>query len=256
VLALSRGEARLLRASSDELEECQVPGLPPSVKDVSQFDDPQKHMTSHTSGSSPAGRGGQIFHGHGSARDTKDDATFPYLRQVDAALTRFLRREKAPLVLAAPEEVASDFRRTSSCAALMAEGVTGSSGRVSGKDLLARSRAVVERAKGREREAAAKQFVEFLGRGRAAERLDDVLKAAHEGRVTDLFLATDAEARGVYDPATGRAAVKSDSDAESDDLLDLAAALTLRHDGRVYPVLAAKIPGDVASPVAAILRDR
>lgn len=48
--------------------------------------------------------------------------------------------------------------------------------------------------------------------------------------------------------------VKTAPDGQSDDLLDLAAALTLRNDGRVYPMPSARVPGDVATPAAATLR--
>ncbi len=254
LLMLSRGQAALLRVAGDDVHPVQVPRMPPSLRDATQLDDQQQFLTSHASGSSPSGAGGQMHHGHGSARDARATATTAFLREVDAAVAAHLRQARLPVVLAAADEVASQFRRIATTP-LLKEGVAGGE-HANRSSLAGLARGVVARASEQEEREALARFGEMVGRGRVARHLEAALQAAHAGRVQELFVAEDAEAWGAFDPAAGRATVMSASDGQSDDLLDLAATLTLREGGRVYPLPASRVPGDVATPAAAVLRDK
>jgi hypothetical protein len=255
VLHLSRGSARLLKVSGAQMEEIAVKGMPTSVEDISQFEDPQRYVSSHTAGRSPAAKGGQVFHGHGSAADTKDEMTSVFLREVDATLNRHLRQGAAPVVLAAPPEVDSDYRRVTACKNLLREGVAGNWSRSSLKNAVPAARDLIRRAAQRERDAAMKRFVKLTGTPRAVSRLDEVLSAARARRISVLFVASDAQVWGTFDEASGKVYQQTAESFDTDDLLDLAASLTLREGGLVYPVQMALVPGEMASPVAAVLKD-
>jgi hypothetical protein len=259
VLALSRGSARLLRVDGGGLAEAEVPGMPPSLAATEQFDqtEGQRQVQSHTSGSSPAGRGGQTFHGHGGERDWKAEALNVYLRQASDAVSKRLRQAPGPVVLAAPDEVAAVFRRVTKLQGLLPVGVPGTTERLSGQTIMQRAADVVSEHALRMRAAASKRLTELYGRGRAAKGVETVLQAAHTRRVSDLFVASDAEAYGMFDPAAGRVTPLPQDALAADDLLDLAAALTLREGCNVYAVPFADMPEAAGEePLAAILRDR
>jgi hypothetical protein len=68
--------------------------------------------------------------------------------------------------------------------------------------------------------------------------------------VETLFVPADQERWGTFDPSTLE--VHVDGDEHSDDLYDVAAAVTLGHGGDVFVVDSGEIPG--SGEVAAVLR--
>lgn len=89
----------------------------------------------------------------------------------------------------------------------------------------------------RDREEALTAFTALRERAdaRALVAPADVLRAAHEGRVERLLVASGGEVFGRYDPVTGDASTADDL-ATGGDLLGVAAARTIVHGGTVHVV--------------------
>jgi len=83
-------------------------------------------------------------------------------------------------------------------------------------------------------------------------QMDGAPPLAHDGRVETLFMPEGASAWGRFDPGSGQITLCDETDAMADDLIDRAAARTLRQGGAVYHPSASQLPG--ATGVAAILR--
>jgi hypothetical protein len=256
VLAVSRGGARLLRVAGESASPVEVPGMPSAASDLAQFDESEKHVSSHSSSApSTRGRGPQTVHGQGGGRDARDATTTTYLRQVHAALVAHVGNERLPLVLAASDEVAAEFRRVATYPGLIAETIPAHDRPGTDSRLVANARRAMETNAATWRRSVTEGFAEQRGQGRTAEGAEEVLKAASDGRVSDLFIARDAEVWGVLDRVSGRIRQLSQTDPESDDLLDLAAAFTLRSGGQAYSVAPAQMPAGTESPVAALVRN-
>lgn len=81
-------------------------------------------------------------------------------------------------------------------------------------------------------------------------KIDEVLRAANEGRVRELFISDSAEERGRFDPTTGVVRSARRPGPADDDLLDLAAVKTLESGGSAYSVDARRFAGHPTGYVA------
>jgi hypothetical protein len=79
-----------------------------------------------------------------------------------------------------------------------------------------------------------------------------VLKAAANGRVDTLFIDTQSELWGSFDPSTQKIELHATRKDSSDDMLEFAARETLRHAGLALALDADKMPAKTS--VAALLR--
>lgn len=66
--------------------------------------------------------------------------------------------------------------------------------------------------------------------------LEEIVTAAHDGRVDTLYVQADHDAWGTFDPDGRSVSLAEEATAENYDLIDLAAIKTLRADGRVVVV--------------------
>jgi hypothetical protein len=93
---------------------------------------------------------------------------------------------------------------------------------------------------------AASQYQQLAGSAHASGELEAVAAAACEGRVETLFVALGRPVWGIFDPNTGRVEKHAESAPGDVDLLDLAAAQTLRHGRTVYAVEPEQVPSHTA----------
>jgi hypothetical protein len=116
-----------------------------------------------------------------------------------------------------------------------------------------RAWAIVAPIFARSREDAASRYLEAAGRGaKAVAKVEDVVRAAMEGRVEALFVPVGEERWGTVDPQTLDVTVHPDSRPGDEDLLDRAAVQTLLSSGTVFAVPPEEVPGP--GPAAALLR--
>ena len=101
------------------------------------------------------------------------------------------------------------------------------------------------------------QFQNAVQTPRASAHLDDILRAAVQGRVDALLLDESRFAWGQYDPITGDVAARMGysphpDHADAEELMDLAASQTLLHRGSAYALPSKQMPFGLA--VAAVYR--
>jgi len=87
---------------------------------------------------------------------------------------------------------------------------------------------------------------------RASNDICEVIPAAYDGRIESLFVASDQEQWGTFDPVTRTMHVHRVAKFRDEDLLDLAATQTLLHGGSVYAVEREHMPD--ATLIAAVFR--
>jgi hypothetical protein len=98
------------------------------------------------------------------------------------------------------------------------------------------------------------RFERIFGQGqaRASIDLEEVLEGARTGRVDTLFVADDTHLWGRLDGAAHGVNERNEPAAGDEDLLDVAAAETLRNGGAVQVLPRADAP--FGKPVAALFR--
>ena len=99
---------------------------------------------------------------------------------------------------------------------------------------------------------AAAQYRYYAATGRASNDVREIVPAAYDGRIESLFVASDQEQWGTFDPVTRTMYVHKVAKFRDEDLLDLAATQTLLHGGSVYAVEREHMPD--ATLVAAVFR--
>jgi hypothetical protein len=83
---------------------------------------------------------------------------------------------------------------------------------------------------------AAAQYRGYIATEQASNDIRKIVPAAYDGRIESLFVASDQEQWGIFDPATHTIRVHREAKFRDEDLLDVAATQTLLHGGSVYAV--------------------
>lgn len=257
ILALSQNAVRLLECTRYSVHELPLPEIvPQSLDQDSVYDDPDNQVRYHSSSSGAlVGKGGRravVFYGQGVGIDDTKVRLLRYFQHIDRALHELLHMETVPLILAGVDYLLPIYREANTYPHLLEEGVTGNPDRKDAEDLCEDAWLVAEPYFFKAQQEAAAQYRAFAGTKRAAHTIKEAVLAAAAGRVESLFVATDQEQWGIFDPTSGLLHVHKEARFGDDDLLDIAATQTLLHGGVVYAVEQANMP-EITS-VAAVFR--
>jgi hypothetical protein len=96
---------------------------------------------------------------------------------------------------------------------------------------------------------ALEKFNSLKGTDRVSTDLDEIMAAAHYGRIDTLFIMEDQECWGTFNTQTGQV---QKTEAGQHELTNLASRHTLLNSGTAYMLPANDMPED--GPLAAILR--
>jgi hypothetical protein len=153
------------------------------------------------------------------------------------------------LVLAAVDYLQPIYHQANTYAHLLEGEIEGNPDRLSSKELHDRGWPLVRPVFEEAQQGAAAQYRQLAGTGHTSADLEAVVAAAYSGQVKTLFVALDRRVRGVFDPSAGRVERHERALCGDVDLLDLAAAHTLRHGRTVFAVESKQLPGgtDVAA---------
>ncbi len=253
VLALSLKNIRLIAASRHSAEELDVPGVPRSLEEA--LGELTHQFAQFKSG--PRGRAvsrSPVFHVHGGVEDDLKVEILSFFNLADKALLKYMDRD-APVVLAGVEYLLPRYKETTEHPHVLDEGLTGNPDLLSADELRDAAWEIVQPYFLENRRRAAERFGELLGTGRATSRYEEILPAAHDGRIDTLFVARGVRLWGRYDTRSREIHLQEDQAAPrdvSEDLLDLAAMQTFLNSGTVYAVPQQEVPGGQA--MAAIFR--
>jgi hypothetical protein len=257
ILALSKKQARLFRATQHHTSEIGLPGAPRSLEESLGGAEHAKEHQLHV-GISPAARGhagsrGAIFHGQGDHADVEKDQLLRYCQQVERAVHRVLRNEHAPLVLAGVEYLLAIYRGANSYPHLVEEGVVGNPDDLTAPALWERAWPLVAPRFAQAEQAAAERYALLAAAQptHIASALDTVLPAAFAGLIETLFVAVGQQRWGTFDSQTGAVAVHKQRAAGDEELVGLAMLYASLNGATLYAM-----PEQMAepAPVAAILR--
>ncbi len=246
VLSLSQKQVRLYQGTRELAAELELEDAPDGLAAVMAYDRVQKHLQFHTSTSSASGGGRDAaFHGHGGEIDGfEDEALLRYLREIDAALLEAIDDDThAPLVLAGVDELTTLYREVSTHPNLVAKTLSGNPDELRPDQIHDRAWKLVEPHFAAVKDKALGRYRQQAGQGeQVADRLVDVLDAAHHARVDELFVVWGAVEWGKFDSETNGLTLLEPDDPAAGDLINLAARQTLKHGGAVYAVEAADLP--------------
>ncbi len=249
ILALSQKNVRLLECSHYAVKETRLEGLPRNIDEVLKVDAVGKRLRSRSSSSGGTGP-------RGSTAWTDEvytkESVLRYLQQIDKALRTALKDERDPLIIAGVEYVFSLYREVNTHPSLAEEAIVGNPDQLNAEELHTQALPIVEPWFRKEQEEARVRYQQSSGTGLASNNLEEIVPAAHHGRVGYLFLEVGKEKWGSFNPQTGRAVLHTGSKTGDEDLIDFAAIQTLGAGGKVYAINRERMPD--REPVAALFR--
>ncbi|MFO7772622.1 MAG: hypothetical protein R6V59_01530 [Dehalococcoidia bacterium] len=248
ILAVSQNKVRLLQCTRYHVREVTPEGVPPNLDEALKYDDPEKQHQFHTTG--PGGT--TIFHGHGVSKDYDKVETLRYFQQVDRGLYEVLKEEHTPLIIAAVDYLHPIYREANKYNYLSDEGIHGNPDEFSEKELQEQAWPLVQPHFERGRAEALERYNEAITKGLATNDIKQAVLAAYDGRVSTLFVVTDVQQWGQFDPESRKISLYEEKRPGVEDLLDFATVHTLTKGGTVYAVEPKQVPGETA--IAAIFR--
>lgn len=251
ILALSQKQVRLLEGTRFTVEEVNLEDMPQSVAEALNLDVVQGHLQYHTGTSSVGGERAAMYHGHNPQDDEKDRIQ-KWFHQIDGELSGILKGRKVPLVLAGVEYLFHLYREANTYPHLVEGGVTGNPEDLRAECLHEKAWPLVEPIFGEAMKKAKEKYFELTGTKQITNDISEALRAAEHGRVESLFIPKNRQVWGRYDRESDTIEIAKDHPAGAQDLLDLAAAKTMRNGGDVYAMVQEEMPG--GEWLAAVLR--
>jgi hypothetical protein len=257
LLTATRDAVRFFDGAEREIEEMDVENLPSSLDEIKARTDFEDNVGYHV-----RGRGSQVggaampkYHALGDNPADYDDVELEnFALAVAKAVDGHLAERAAPLVVAARPRLLGRlkqeirYRHVADAdiqhdPASMTDGELHAQAWTIAGPLLRQSREDVHARLG-----ARLQGIDIPG----SENLQELMRAADEGRIADLLIARDANVWGTYDAESRELEVASQSGPGNEDLLNLLAVKVLAQGGEVISL--PKDIGDRVGPVAGLFR--
>lgn len=256
VLTITADDVKLFRASRFAMAEEDSSALPRNLDEVKGLAD---HENSQMASPISRPHTGSIdirnAQSQGeSAEDWRKSRRVEYIQRIALAMKEILSSEPMPLVLAGDAETIGHFQKTGALGHELAGTIEINPDVLDDQQLHEAAYAVLRPRFDQERADAIDSFAALHGKGdpRAAHSIDDVSKAAQEGRIETMFVAEGVTV-GRRSGDTGSQGLKTDHPpGRGHDLLDRLVAQTLKTGGRVYVMAAEDMP--LEEPALAILR--
>lgn len=254
VLAISLNNVRLFQANADALSEVELT-FPTNIDEALWTDQPEKHLNLHSGSVSVAeGRGGTgVFHGHNVADEDKTNI-LRFFQSVNEGLNTLLEDKTVPMVLAGLEYLLAIYREANTYQNVLEDSLSGNPDRKNLKELHEQAWDIVRPTFEESQKKAFETYQRLSGQKNALATSDlpTAVKAAKFGQVETLFVPLGVQKWGRYDAENSTVILASEPGADTEDLLDFAAAETILNSGQVFAVPREQLPGD--GELAAILR--
>jgi len=258
VLAVSQNAVRLLEGTRYTLSEIDLENVPKSLAEALRFEDPEARLQFHTSTGASRGERDAVgprdamFHGTGAPEQEQKDQILRYFQILDDGVKDLLANHGTPLVLAGVDYLHPLYHQANSYPDLVEDGVHGNPENWSAQELHQRAWELVEPIMERDRFEALNRYGDLSNTDRVSNDLQEIVSAAHYGRVDTLFVALGEQRWGHFDPDANTLELHEETSVGNEDLLDAAAVHTILNDGKVYAVEPEQVPS--GELLAAIFR--
>ena len=235
LLALSRNQVRLLKATWHGFETIQPVDLPTSIEEALNLQGADRGEQVHSGARGGQRKEGAVFHGQGGHRDTLKDEIAEYFRLIDKSLRSELHATSWPLILAGIEYEMAIFREVSGYKHIADEMVLGGFDYLDDRTLYEKALPLAKRHYEKLKEQAIEKYRELADTSQTSHEIEKIVPAAHAGQIDTLLVDYRAGEFGRFQSDTNSVEFTSQRD-PSLDLVELATAQTILHRGTVYAV--------------------
>jgi hypothetical protein len=251
ILTLSQKGSRLYEGTKQNIGEIQLETIPKNLAEALQYDELEKQIRFHR-GTTRGGERGSMMSGGGAELDDAKENISKYFRQIDKGLHDLLKDERVPLVLAGVDYLFPIYREVNTYPHLMEDGIPGNPKGISTEQLHKMALEIVRPYFQKAENDAIAQYRQSSGTGLTSGNIKEIIRAACDGRVGLLFIATGNRQWGIFDEESKDVQLHQKMETGSEDLLDFSAIQTLLNGGTVYSLSQDKMPDD--KPIAAVFR--
>jgi hypothetical protein len=230
LLALSSNYNRLYRVNRNDIEALDLEELPLNIKEFLNLDDEaaEKYQSINTAGGSP------VFHGQGAAGDDDNEDLLHYLKEIDRVINTKLKDKKNYLIVAADDSVFSLYKNINNYQGLLDENLSGNAKQMNNKELREKSWEIIDSHIHDYLEDIKERYMEIRSSDKSSSELEEIVEAAHYGKVDTLVLNKLAEKAGVFIEDENE--IKLMENTKDYDLYNYAASETIKHGGLVYSI--------------------
>jgi hypothetical protein len=252
LLALDQKNVRLLRCTDQSSEEVNLDRVPTNIDNFLQLDEPDQGQGTRTTDAPSNGGSSEGKFEVSMIGERRDEYLFQFYKAVNDGIVTVLKgQEKTPLVICGVEYELALYRRVNTWENTAPEGVRGAPNSLKGGEMHARALECIHQLRDHELDDLLAQHDKQGGEA-ATAGVNDLVKAAYEGRILHLLAAENAQAMGNFDEATHRARTHQVARPGDEDLINAAALQTILHAGNVQVMPQGRVPGN--RPMAAIMR--
>lgn len=253
LLALSQSRTRLLHCTATASQEVPFAAGTPTSLGASRNTEKPDHMLDNRSSAGPnIGNMKGVMSGSGTELEDKPEHILTFFHEIDKAVHAALKDSGLPLILVGVESELAIYRKANTYPLLGETGVLGSPEGYKGGEMHARGLRALSTYVPPPMQKTLDELDRLIGRGHASVHVADIVKAAHEGRVSHLFLQNGAEYLGKFDEARGKTIHHAANGEERQDLIEDAVRQTVRHGGQITLLTGRQMPNGV--PVCAVFR--
>jgi hypothetical protein len=255
VLALSASRTRLYNGSRWTFAEVTGLDLPQGISEIwNETEYEEAHKASPTGRNLHASGGVANAQAFGETpRELHKAQLIELLHRIIAPLEPVIKRQPAPVILAAEPKIQGSFRELAKWKELLPAGILEFADAMPTDDLHRKACAMFAPLEEQARIEALDRLKSLLGNGgKATIETAEIVKGARYGRIDRLFLSDGQPLWGFFNESEDRVVAHREPIEGDDDLLDYAALMTLRQGGNVTLVDPSQLPP--ATPAAAILR--
>lgn len=252
ILAVSLQDVQFYEGNRHSLKEVDlIPEVPATITEALGEELTQKYINVSATGAGP--HAAATRHGHGSKSDEVDKDAERFFTVISRAVTEHYSNEsKLPLILAALPEHHNLFHRVSNNPYLLTNGITINPKSVTIDKLKKLAWEVIEPEYFKRLDEFAQRFQVAKANGIGSDTLEEVARAAVEGRVDTLLLELDRVIPGRINKETGEISSADLQNPKIDDLLDDIGELVSANGGEVVIVPVDRMP--TFTGIAAIFR--
>lgn len=253
ILALSQKNLRLFNASQYNMEQIELENVPKSIKEALKYDVPERQLQYHTGTGTGKGRRAAMFHGQGVGTDDviKKKNILQYFQLIDNGINDILKDETRPMIVVGLEFLLPIYRQTNSYGNFLDE-IVSNADELTDAELYRKGWERMRQHLNNRKREALDEFKKLHGTGKASGHVEEIVRAAAGGRVKYLLVDITRTVWGAYLAEADQVTLHEQRKEASEDLMDVAVAQTILHDGKVYDLESRQMPEHNA--MAAVLR--
>lgn len=253
ILGVTRDKVKLFEGNRDFVYEVKLnPNIPQNMEDALGEETPEARLTVSSYGSR-GGEGKAMYHGHGGTKDSIDIDTERFFRIIDSGVYHYhSQHSHLPLILMALPEHHAMFHKVSKNPFLLSNDLPHDPESLNLEQLKEKAWEVWQPIYLQRLEKLNDSYNQSVGKQLASDKIEEIAKAAVEGRIDSLMIDSGQSIPGKVNPETGEISRAEGGNGISDDILDELGHLVMQHKGQVVVIDREKMPTD--SGAAAIFR--